>query len=129
MIGLYIPLFKELQKLGYQKVFVLSCDNPSINYKVIEYIISHCVEFECCIPRWKNNFLEPLFAIYPIEKAHEVSKQNLQEGVFKLTNLVSNDWKTNFISIEDEIWVIDQKKQYFININTREDLSNLKLEK
>lgn len=126
MIGLFTT-FKELQKLQYQKVFVLSCDNPSINYNVIEYIISHCVGFECCIPRWKNNFLEPLFAIYPIEKAYEVSKQNLKNNIFKLTNLVSHNWKTNYISIEDEIWVLDQKKQSFININTKEDLSNLKL--
>ena len=127
MIGLYTA-FKELQKLGYKKVFVLSCDNPLIKFEVIEYIINHCEGFDCCIPKWKNNFLEPLFAIYPIDKAYEISNLNLKKSVFKLTKLISQAWKTNFISIEEEIKFLDTKLHSFININTKEDTSNLNLE-
>jgi len=107
---------------------VLSCDNPLVKFEVIEYIIQHCEGFDCCIPKWKNNFLEPLFAIYPIGKAYEMSSLNLKNRVFKLTKLISQAWKTNFISIEEEIMLLDKKLQSFININTKEDILNLKLE-
>jgi len=107
---------------------VLSCDNPLVKFEVIEYIIDNCEGFDCCIPKWKNDFLEPLFAIYPIGKAYEISKLNLKRSVFKLTKLVSQAWKTNFISIEDEIKFLDTKLHSFININTKKDISSLKLE-
>jgi molybdopterin-guanine dinucleotide biosynthesis protein A len=114
--------------LGYKKVFVLSCDNPLIKFEVIEYLIKSCKGFDCCIPKWKNNFLEPLFAIYPIDKAFESTKRNLHKSVFKLTQLISPAWRTNYISIENEISFLDKKLQSFININTKKDISNLKLE-
>jgi len=127
LIGLYTA-FKELQKLGYKKAFVLSCDNPLVKFEVIEYIINQCGGFDCCIPKWKNNFLEPLFAIYPIDKAYESSKRNLKKRILKLTHIVSQAWKTKFFSIEDEIWLLDKKLQSFINVNTKEDILNLNLE-
>ena len=104
---------------------MLSCDNPLVKFEVIEYIIKHCEGFDCCIPKWKNNFLEPLLAIYPIEKAYEMSKRNLQKSIFKLTHLINQAWKTNYISIEDEIRFLDKKLLSFININTKKDMSNL----
>ena len=128
LIGLYTT-FKELQKLGYKKVFVLSCDNPLIKFEVIEYIIKHCEGFDCCIPKWNNNFLEPLLAIYPITKAYETSLRNITQNKYKLTKIISKDWKTNYISIENEINFLDKKLQSFININTKKDISNLILKK
>ena len=106
---------------------MLSCDNPLVKFEVIEYIINHCEGFDCCIPKWKNNFLEPLVAIYPIAKAYESTKRNLKNSIFKLTQLISHAWKTNYISIEDEVSFLDKKLQSFININTKEDIFNLKL--
>ncbi len=107
---------------------MLSCDNPLVKFEVIEYIIKHCEGFDCCIPKWNNNFLEPLLAIYTIDKAYETSKRNLKKSIFKLTKLINQAWKTNYISIEDEIKLLDKKLQSFININTKEDIFNLKLE-
>jgi len=68
-----------------------------------------------------------LLAIYPIAKAYESTKQNLKKRVFKLTQIINQAWKTNYISIEDEISFLDKKLQSFININTKKDISNLKL--
>jgi len=124
LIGLY-TVFKELQKLGYKKVFVLSCDNPLVKFEVIEYIIKHCEGFDCCIPKWNNNFLEPLLAIYPITKAYETSLRNIAQNKYKLTQIIRNDWKINYISIENEISLLDKKLLSFININTKKDISNL----
>ena len=104
---------------------MLSCDNPLVKFEVIEFIIRQCEGFDCCIPRWNNNFLEPLLAIYPITKAYETSLRNITQNKYKLTKIISKDWKTNYISIENEISFLDKKLQSFININTKKDISNL----
>ena len=124
LIGLY-SAFKELQKLGYKKVFVLSCDNPLVKSEVIEHIINHCDGFDCCIPKWKNNFLEPLFAIYPIGKAYETSLRNLRKKCYKLTKIIAPNWKTNYISIEHDIKKLDPNLLSFKNINKLEDVKIL----
>jgi len=124
LIGLYTA-FKELKKLGFKKVFMLSCDNPLIKFEVIEFLINHCEGFDCCIPKWKNNFLEPLFAIYPIDKAYETSLRNLKQNHYKLTKIIAQDWKINYISIEQSIKKIDPNLFSFKNINNLEDVKIL----
>ncbi|MFX1354904.1 MAG: molybdenum cofactor guanylyltransferase [Promethearchaeota archaeon] len=124
MLGLY-SAFKELRILGYQKAFALSCDNPLIKYEVIDYMIKECKNYECCIPRWNSGFLEPLFAIYPIEKAYKSSIKNLEKRRFKLVNLISDTWKTNYVSIDDTLKKMDLNLMSFKNINAPEDIKTL----
>lgn len=125
MIGLY-SAFKELKKLRYEKVLVLSCDTPLIKKNVLNYLIEECKNYDCCIPQWPNGFLEPLIAIYPVKKALKTSKRKLKEKSYKLTSLISSKWKTNFLPIKKEIKTLDENLLTFININESSDLGNLK---
>jgi molybdopterin-guanine dinucleotide biosynthesis protein A len=125
LIGLY-STFKELLSLNYEKTFILACDNPFIQFKVIELLISNSINNECCIPQWENGFVEPLFAIYPTKKAYYLSKKNLENKEFKLNKLLDRKWKTKYISIENEIQSIDNNLLTFINLNKAEDIKNLK---
>ena len=104
---------------------MLSCDNPFIKFEVIEFVINQCKGFDCCIPKWKNNFLEPLLAIYPIGKAYETSLRNLKQNHYKLTKIIAQDWKINYISIEQYIKKIDPNLFSFKNINKLEDVKIL----
>lgn len=124
MLGLYSS-FKELYNLGYQRAFALSCDNPLIKYEVIDYMIKKCQKYDCCIPRWKNGFLEPLFAIYPIEKAHRSSLKNLKKKNYRLVNLISDLWQINYISVEESLKKLDLDLFSFKNINSPEDIKSL----
>jgi molybdopterin-guanine dinucleotide biosynthesis protein A len=124
MLGLY-SAFKELQPLGYQKVFALSCDNPLIKHEVIDYMIKKCQKYDCCIPRWKNGFLEPLFAIYPVEKAYSTSLKNLKKKKYRLINLISDSWQTNYISIDKTLKKMDPNLLSFKNINKLEDIERI----
>ena len=126
LLGLY-SAFKELKKLGYKKAFVLSCDSPLIKYEVIDFLIEQCNEFDCCIPKWENDFLEPLFAIYTVDKAYETSLRNITQNKYKLTRIISHDWKTKYISIEQEIKAIDPNLLSFKNINIPEDIKILEV--
>jgi len=124
LLGLY-STFKELNKLAYQKVFALSCDNPLISYDVIDYMITECGQYDCCIPKWNNKFLEPLFAIYSVEKAYKTSLRNLKQKQYKLTKIIDKDWTVKNISIEQNIKYIDPNLLSFKNINNLGDLKTL----
>ena len=125
LIGLY-STFKELISLNYEKTFILACDNPFLQFKVIELLISKSINYECCIPQWENGFIEPLFAIYPTRKAYYSSKKNLENKLFKLDKILDENWKIKYLSIENDIKPIDHKLLTFVNLNKAEDIKNLK---
>lgn len=124
LIGLY-SAFKELKNLEYDKALVLPCDTPLVKYEVIDFLITQCKKFDCCIPKWKNNLLEPLIAIYTTKTAYETSLRNIKQNKYKLTEIISEDWKTNYISIEQDIKKIDPNLLSFKNINKLEDIKIL----
>ena len=124
MIGFY-SAFKELKELHYKKVFILSCDMPLIQYEIIDMLIRESKGYDCCIPRWENGFVEPLFGIYPIEKAYEEAKQFLIDKIYKLIHFFENDWQINYIPVEDKIQQYDPNLLTFININAPVDLEEL----
>lgn len=124
LLGIYSS-FKYLLRTKFKKVFIISCDLPLINYEVLILMLKESLNFDCCIPRWKNGYLEPLFAVYPIEKGYLMAKQNLKLKKFKLRELLNEDWKINFVSIEDKIKNFDNELKSFLNINSEEDLEHL----
>ncbi len=123
MLGLY-SAFKELIKLGYEKTFMLSCDAPLINYNLIELLIKQSEGFDCCIPRWNNGFLEPLFAIYPVKKAFHRAEVCMRNEQYKLIEILDDNWKINYIS-ESSFQAIDTNLISFININGPIDIEKL----
>ena len=123
MLGLY-SAFKELNKLEYEKAFVLSCDAPLIKYDLIELLIEQSKAFDCCIPRWDNGFLEPLFAIYPVKKALYRAEECIKSEQYKLIKILDDNWKINYIS-QSSIKAIDNKLISFININGPIDIEKL----
>ena len=122
--GLYTT-FKELKKLDYKKVLTLACDTPLIQQNVIELIIEQSKDYDCCIPKWDNGFLEPLFAIYPIKKSYYKAKKNLKTGNLKLTYLLSSEWKINYLSIQNSIKKLDNTLKSFFNVNRINDIEEL----
>jgi len=124
LVGLY-SAFKELKNLEYEKMFVLPCDTPLIKHELIDLLITQCKKFDCCIPKWKESYLEPLFAIYHVNKAYETSLRNLRQKHYKLTKIIDQDWKTNYISIEQDIKKLDPNLLSFKNINKLEDIKIL----
>ncbi|MFX0043177.1 MAG: molybdenum cofactor guanylyltransferase [Candidatus Hodarchaeota archaeon] len=124
MLGLY-SAFKELDLLGYKKLFVLACDIPLIQNEVVKLLIKESQGFDCCIPKWNNGFLEPLFAIYPIKKAFLKAEENLKKKAYKLINLLDKNWKIQYVSIEKFIKPVDRKLLSFLNINRQTDIEKL----
>jgi len=124
MLGIYSG-FKHLKKLNFEKAFVLSCDMPLIKAEVIEFMIKQSQNYDCCIPRWGNGFLEPFFAIYPVEKGFARAKEILLNENYGLLNLIDKQWKINYVSVEQLIQPLDNNLVSLININGPIDISKL----
>ena len=124
MLGIYSG-FKELLKLNFEKVFLLSCDIPLIKSEVVELMINESEGYDCCIPRWNNGFLEPFFAIYPVEKGFYRAKEVLTNENYGLYNFIDNSWKINYVSVEKSIKPLDHNLVSLININGPIDIAKL----
>ncbi|MFX0083227.1 MAG: molybdenum cofactor guanylyltransferase [Candidatus Hodarchaeota archaeon] len=121
MLGIYSGL-KVLSELNFEKALLLSCDMPLIKAEVVELMINESIEFECCIPRWNNGYLEPFFAIYPVEKGFQRAKEILITKNYGLINFVDKNWNINYISVEKSIQPLDKNLGSLININGPIDL-------
>jgi len=124
MLGIYSG-FKQLKKLNFEKAFVLSCDMPLIKAEVIKFMIQQSEGYDCSIPRWGNGFLEPFFAIYPVEKGFERAKEILMNENYGLLNLIDKQWKINYVSVEQLIQPLDKNLVSLINIRGPIDISKL----
>ena len=124
MLGIYSG-FKELNNLGFEKGFLLSGDMPLIKPEVIELLIKEVEGYDCCIPRWNNGFLEPLFAIYPVEKTYELVKKTIKEKNYALNSIIDKTWNINYISVEESIKPLDQNLIGLINVNGPIDLEKV----
>jgi molybdopterin-guanine dinucleotide biosynthesis protein A len=124
MLGIFSG-FKELNNLGFEKGFLLSGDMPLIKPEVIELLIKEVEGYDCCIPRWNIGFLEPLFAIYPVEKTYELTKKTIQEKNYALNSIIDKTWNINYISVEESIKPLDQNLVGLINVNGPIDLEKI----
>ena len=124
MLGIYSG-FKELNNLGFEKGFLLSGDMPLIKPEVIELLIKEVEGYDCCIPRWNNGFLEPLFAIYPVKKTYELARKTIQEKNYAFNSIIDKTWNINYISVEESIKPLDQNLVGLINVNGPIDLEKV----
>jgi len=118
--------FQKLDALHHEKCFILSCDMPFINPKVIQIMIDESLDHDCVIPQWNNGYLEPLFSIYPVKKGLIQTRKNLMKKKYKLIKIIKDTWKVKYIPIESMIKTIDNKLLTFFNINKFEDIEYLK---
>lgn len=124
MLGIYSGL-KELNELNFEKAFLLSCDLPLIKAEVVELMINESYEFDCCMPRWNNGYLEPFFAIYPVEKGFQRAKEILITENYGLNNFIDKKWNINYVSVEKSIRPLDKNLISLININGPIDIAKV----
>lgn len=126
LLGIYSGL-KKLAKLGFKKSFIISGDMPVIKHEVIKLIINQGENFDCCIPKWKNGYLETLFAIYPVKetfiRARDILKKDDHYGLNKLID--EEEWKIKYISVEDDIKPLDENLISLTNVNGPIDIEKL----
>jgi molybdopterin-guanine dinucleotide biosynthesis protein A len=98
--------------------FVIGCDMPFPQIRLIELLLQECDDYDVVIPETGGE-VEPLFAVYS-KNCLPVISDHLRKGDLKIRNIFEK-LKVRMIR-EKEIDQVDPQHLSFFNINTAEDL-------
>jgi molybdopterin-guanine dinucleotide biosynthesis protein A len=101
---------------------LLSCDAPFVSDKVADLLFEACMGVDAIIPRWPNDYIEPLQAVYRRSSAIEAARQALGQGEMRPLNMIRLLKKVRYLSTI-VIQQINPRLTTFFNINTQMDLA------
>lgn len=114
-------IYSGLRASGSDYNFIIACDMPFINERLVKYMIKNIENFDVFIPKSKNK-LHPLCGIYS-KNCIPVIEQRLIRGRFKVSGIFAK-LKAGFIS-EKKLRSFDDALLCLENINTPQDLENI----
>jgi molybdenum cofactor guanylyltransferase len=100
---------------------LLPFDSPFVSREVVSLLFDCCIGKSAAIPRWTDQQIEPLQAVYHTKKALAAAKKALAQGGFDLDALVDELLGVRYISTL-VIEQIDPDLKSFFNVNTPLDL-------
>ena len=100
---------------------LLPFDNPFVSRDVVSLLFELCIGKSAAVPRWTNNQIEPLHAVYQTKQALEAAKKALAENELDMQAMVSKMRGVRYISTL-VIEQLDPDLRTFFNINTPLDL-------
>jgi molybdopterin-guanine dinucleotide biosynthesis protein A len=103
---------------------LLPCDTPLISRKVILLLFKLAYGLEAVIPKWPNNYIEPLQAVYQTKPAYKASLEAVNSKKMRMKNMIMHMNNLLYISTTI-IQKIDPTFNTFLNINTPEDLRKI----
>ena len=121
--GPLIGVYSGLKHLRSEYALVLPCDSPFISEGVLKYLIAKAEGADAVIPSWPSGYMEPLHSIYKVSAAIKASESAMEEGAFRIYNMIERLEKAIYIPVE-ELKRFDLDLLTFFNINSTEDLKN-----
>jgi molybdopterin-guanine dinucleotide biosynthesis protein A len=100
---------------------LLPCDTPFISGKVIELLFETCVSVDAAVPRWPNDYIEPLQAVYRTCSALDATRQALKHEEKRPLNMIRLLRRMRYLSTL-VIQQLDPQLMTFFNVNTPLDL-------
>jgi len=119
--GPLIGVYSGLRHLNSKYAVVLPCDTPFVNEGVLNYLISKAEGADAVVPLWPNGYMEPLHSIYKVSAALEASEATVEEGKFRIYNMIEKLEKVIYVPVE-KLRKFDPDLLTFFNINSPEDL-------
>ncbi|MFQ6050387.1 MAG: molybdenum cofactor guanylyltransferase [Candidatus Hydrothermarchaeota archaeon] len=107
---------------------VLACDMPFLNKDVIDFLFKNTRGYDAVIPKWEDDRVEPLHAVYKRESMLKETEDAVNKGFKKILVPICRLPRVKYISV-NEIAAIDPELRTFVNINTLEDLKKLNIPK
>lgn len=101
---------------------LLPCDTPFVSGKVIELLFETCVGVDAAVPRWPNDYIEPLQAVYRTNSALDATRQALGHGEMRPLNMICLLRRARYLSTL-VIQQLDPHLTTFFNVNTPLDLA------
>jgi molybdopterin-guanine dinucleotide biosynthesis protein A len=103
---------------------LLPCDSPLLSRKVMSLLFTLVHGLEAVIPKWPNNYIEPLQAVYHTKAAFTASVAVVKKKKMRMKNMIMRLNKLLYLS-STLIQTLDPTFNTFLNINTPEDLKRI----
>jgi len=118
------PLIGALTGFGYahgKYSLLLPFDTPFVSKEVVSLLFELCLNKSAAIPRWPNEHIEPLHAVYQTKMALEAAKSAVAEGKLNMRAMIEKLIGVRYVSTL-VIQQLDPELRTFFNINTPADL-------
>jgi len=112
----------SIKHIDAKKLLVLPCDIPFLNSAVVMAIFERIRASDAAVPVWPNGVLEPLLAVYKSSRIRSCSSMLSSAGRRRPSDLIRASSRVTFVSIENDLRVLDPEHRSFFNINYREDV-------
>jgi molybdopterin-guanine dinucleotide biosynthesis protein A len=116
MGGIYSCLHQSTTEIN----FVLTCDMPLVDDKLVARIIDESTGFDACVPWHGGNFFEPLCAVYK-KSLMPVFSDFIAQKNFRIPDLI-NQVNCNKLKTGQQN---DLDPMLFFNVNSQKDLQQL----
>jgi molybdopterin-guanine dinucleotide biosynthesis protein A len=100
---------------------LLPFDTPFVSREVVSLLFELCLNKAAVIPRWPNEQIEPLHAVYQTKLALEAAKSAVSEGKLTMRAMIEKLRGVRYVSTL-VIQQLDPDLRTFFNINTPLDL-------
>ncbi|MGQ9475019.1 MAG: molybdenum cofactor guanylyltransferase [Actinomycetota bacterium] len=111
-------IYTALEYASKPYVFVMACDMPYPEPRLIHLLLSRAPGWEAVVPR-RGPYIEPLFAVYSRETRERI-RRRLEGGRLKIHEII-DELLVCYVE-EGEMVGLDPSFLSFFNINTPEDL-------
>ncbi len=100
---------------------LLAADAPFVSREVVELLFDLCKGKTVAVPRWPNQQIEPLHAVYHVKSAIQAAQIALDEGKLNVRSMIENLGGVRYISTL-VVQELDAELKTFFNVNTPVDL-------
>ena len=100
---------------------LLAADTPFISPDVVDLFFELCQGKTAVVPRWPDQQIEPMHAVYHTKSALEAARIALGEGKLDLQSMVENLGGVRYVSTL-VVKELDPELKTFFNVNTLVDL-------
>jgi len=118
------PLIGALTGFGSahgKYALLLPFDTPFVSIEVVSLLFELCLGKAAAIPRWPNEQIEPLHAVYQTKLALEAAQSAVSEGKLTMRAMIEKLRGVRYVSTL-VIQQLDPDLRAFFNINTPLDL-------
>jgi len=102
-------------------VLLLPVDSPLANSELLRLLMRMCEGHGAVVPSWPSGYIEPLHSVYLAEHAYYHGIQVMEEGKFRMRNLLEKLQSVLYISTET-LKQFDTDLKTFTNFNTPKEL-------
>jgi len=117
-----IGIATGLQATKSEYAFICACDLPFVNQEVVELLYRRASGADAAIPKWNQGHIEPLEAVYRTSSTLVATRETLSLSGSPLKVMIDKLAKVVYVSVEDEVGILDSDLRTFLNVNTREDM-------